>query len=497
MSKHAAKIENKPLAWCPDPRLMARQFPALQWERPAAKLGLGTVHIRTELENRRSRLSLAAVSYSDLPELARQGWIRPLDPWFTRESMAGYAPQAVALSTVDGHLFGIPDDITPFVFFVRANVLKRLRMSPPRTWSEFEVFAARLKAKEHKGLTFLGGGWALRLGFLLSLFGSNGVALRGGFGELLRDPALLSAAYEWIRYLSEERDLFSIDPLTHPGKAKKSGPTWSQTAAGFGWLSKFDGVPASIVNQFIILPFPRGPAMPPDVEPQLPLRGSCWCMPWGKGYPDEVASVLKAIHQSTSRRAFYLSRQFPFHALRSSWTDPAVRRRYPLYRHAAELVDGIQPVLFSIDHGYFRRLDVTFRNALLDRLDAAGWLSDFTHAQDPLVRNGGAPSLRIVLAGIESRLGHLRGINAIAAQMGLRADRLRRLFRKGTGDDVSAHLRKRRMDIAHALLEEGALSVKEVAARVGYRSPDSFGRAYRRYWGHVPRADRIAAPRTA
>ena len=37
------------------------------------------------------------------------------------------------------------------------------------------------------------------------------------------------------------------------------------------------------------------------------------------------------------------------------------------------------------------------------------------------------------------------------------------------------------------LLSRGNLSVKEVAARTGFNSPQYFCRAYRSYYGHTPR----------
>ncbi len=124
--------QTTPTGFCWDQSIatFTRLFPALKWESFAGSAA-GT--IIPELENRRSTITLAPVPFEDLPMLARGGWVRPLDPWFTPEQLSIYSPQALALATVERKLYAIPDDITPFVFFIRAAVLERLGVNPPRT----------------------------------------------------------------------------------------------------------------------------------------------------------------------------------------------------------------------------------------------------------------------------------------------------------------------------------------------------------------------------
>ncbi len=52
-----------------------------------------------------------------------------------------------------------------------------------------------------------------------------------------------------------------------------------------------------------------------------------------------------------------------------------------------------------------------------------------------------------------------------------------------------------RFDIAAALLQETKLSVQEIAAQIGYRSPGAFSRAFTRWAGRTPMAYRSAARR--
>jgi transcriptional regulator GlxA family with amidase domain len=49
------------------------------------------------------------------------------------------------------------------------------------------------------------------------------------------------------------------------------------------------------------------------------------------------------------------------------------------------------------------------------------------------------------------------------------------------------------LEVAHARLAAGGISVKQVAAEVGYRNASAFSRAYRQCYGYAPSASATAA----
>ena len=51
---------------------------------------------------------------------------------------------------------------------------------------------------------------------------------------------------------------------------------------------------------------------------------------------------------------------------------------------------------------------------------------------------------------------------------------------------IATYLRQQRMKVALALLEEGRMSVREVAHYVGYRSLGHFSQAFRAVHGYLP-----------
>lgn len=84
---------------------------------------------------------------------------------------------------------------------------------------------------------------------------------------------------------------------------------------------------------------------------------------------------------------------------------------------------------------------------------------------------------------------------ALARQVGLSETTLKRGFRQVFGTTVFGYLRERRMERAHALLQNGEATVLEAAARVGYSNPSNFAAAFRRQFGVNPKAFQLTVRR--
>jgi hypothetical protein len=202
------------------------------------------------------------------------------------------------------------------------------------------------------------GGVRFRTGLLMSLLGSNGVQTADG-DRLMLDAHRMAEAYDWIRRLTVERGLLPLNEIIHP-RSQTRAILQRQPSIGFGWLGDFSSLTSAVLRDYLFLPFPRGPSLEPGERPSIPLKGSGWCMPWSGSSSEDMVSVLRVIHTPAAIRAVN-GYTFPFCAVRSSWDSQAVRRRYPLYRHAAGLIDGTTAVRSMVPH--MARLDLTFRNA--------------------------------------------------------------------------------------------------------------------------------------
>ena len=98
----------------------------------------------------------------------------------------------------------------------------------------------------------------------------------------------------------------------------------------------------------------------------------------------------------------------------------------------------------------------------------------------------GAAVVDRVLSYIESRLAHPFTIDDLAVVANLSTVHLTRLFRTKLGYPPMAYLARMRMIKARELLRDERLSVKKIAAAVGYSDAKHFARAFRLFDGLSP-----------
>lgn len=112
----------------------------------------------------------------------------------------------------------------------------------------------------------------------------------------------------------------------------------------------------------------------------------------------------------------------------------------------------------------------------------------------------GVEDTRVVeaLSAIERRYGEpgLR-LQQVARQLGLSPTHLTQILKRATGQTFGAHLRSRRVIEARALLVQSALSIKEVASRVGFATTSQLDRHFKRSVGRSPSAYRTIVRRNA
>ena len=74
----------------------------------------------------------------------------------------------------------------------------------------------------------------------------------------------------------------------------------------------------------------------------------------------------------------------------------------------------------------------------------------------------------------------------LARSVNLSSSRLGHLFRVQVGTDLNSFLRHARLERAAELLRQTDLSIKEIAARVGYGHSSSFDRGFERKFDAAP-----------
>ncbi|MFD5697346.1 helix-turn-helix domain-containing protein [Streptomyces lasiicapitis] len=154
----------------------------------------------------------------------------------------------------------------------------------------------------------------------------------------------------------------------------------------------------------------------------------------------------------------------------AAWTDPTVLAAPPLLR---ALIDHLSGVDLAPD------ARARAEGVLLDVLTPVPVTSlSVTEPRDPRARE--------VARALAAAPGDGRPLSAWAAEVGVSARTLARLFAAGTGLPFGQWRERLRMQAAMPLLADG-LTVEAVARRVGYASASSFVAAFHRVVGVTPR----------
>lgn len=77
-------------------------------------------------------------------------------------------------------------------------------------------------------------------------------------------------------------------------------------------------------------------------------------------------------------------------------------------------------------------------------------------------------------------------VSGLAAELGITANHLAKLFRAELGRSPSGYLQQQRLALAEQLLRSGAHTVREVAFLSGFEDPNYFSRLFRQRFGRTP-----------
>jgi AraC family transcriptional regulator len=107
----------------------------------------------------------------------------------------------------------------------------------------------------------------------------------------------------------------------------------------------------------------------------------------------------------------------------------------------------------------------------------------------PVIPPLSATELAAFAAFIDARLGHRISIDAMGSSLGMSGSCFSRRFRVTTGETPHAHLVRRRVEAAAALIEQArGLPLAEIASRCGFADQAHLTRVFRKRFGTTPAA---------
>lgn len=111
---------------------------------------------------------------------------------------------------------------------------------------------------------------------------------------------------------------------------------------------------------------------------------------------------------------------------------------------------------------------------------------------DPAMVNAGHELLARIEAQVRAALPHAPSVEALAAALAMSPRTLTRHVRSASGRSPLELIQSVRLACARTMLENGSLSVEEVAHRVGYQDATALRRLMKKAYGATPRQMRLA-----
>ncbi len=456
---------------------------------PEIKLVVRSIHelregllksLGEELGKPYTNLAVFPIHARDMHPLVKRRWLKPVSSYFSRGTLARFSPESLRLSTFHGDLLGLADDIAPYGWIYRSDIVPS-EPKPGLSWDGFEKqLRAWRKRSRRAVLRAQAGGPTQRYGFLLALLGSNGCSFEEGLERMLARPGALMEAYEWARHMVSE------GLLNYPASIYKEKPGSFELFKEGELLSllAFPGGlgrwPKALQERIRMQSFPRGPQ---GEDFSTPFNGSIWCVPHNTSSLDVAYHLLAELVRPRHVRALELNGGREFPAQRKLWQDASVLERSPIYRDASAMMSSATAYSADFLDVDLQKLEETFRQALQKNETGKQWLERLNRERHRLaLHNVSHQIVRKAMGYIEDRLETIQSVQEVGRSVDRHADYLNRLFQKELGKSCSAYLGSRRMERARLLLGDATLGIKEIAFRLGFSSASTFSRAFQRYW---------------
>ncbi len=202
--------------------------------------------------------------------------------------------------------------------------------------------------------------------------------------------------------------------------------------------------------------------------------------------------LIQAVSQGLTHKAELLFSGFSQSAFEQRLTDPVRNlKNYAiimntLLRKAAEK-GGVHPLyLDQTSTDFARRIELTASPGAAREL-----MRDIFRTYCRLVKTRAlthySPPVQKLIAGIDTDLAGDLSLRTLAAAQGLNASYLSALFRRETGETVTQHVNRKRIQQAIHLLSSTHLQIQTVAQHCGIPDVNYFSKLFKKHTGKTPR----------
>lgn len=465
--------------------ILQQRFPERAWKaEPLPDFWRRSEQLGRMLRAPWTSLCLFPASFQEIPSLARRGWLKPLDHLLGRHRNKTFTRAALEPLTVDGQLYALPEDVTPYALLARRDLLRQHGFSPATDW---EAFEKQLRILRRQGgsppAAAQGSGPNPICGFLFALLGSNGIQPAESPRHLVTERARLEEAYRYFGRLIREG---LLGPAPRPHRRGRIG--FNDVKEGrqpyyFAWPGSVAKWPVDVLKDMDVLPFPIGPSAR---QRCLPVHGHGWCIPHNAVALDLAFEALTAMTTPDFQRECELAGGCVFPARPALWRDAEVLARKPVYSCANALFK--KQVYFPVRHWSqpWMEFEHDLLEAVQDDRPFEAWWNKLLEHQGETTHAATHPRLRRALLLIDQHMDRIGNVKDLASELNISPTHLRRLFHKEINQGVADYLRHRRLERATELMSDLTLSLKEIAFKTGFSSTSYFTQAFRAHFGCSP-----------
>jgi len=151
---------------------------------------------------------------------------------------------------------------------------------------------------------------------------------------------------------------------------------------------------------------------------------------------------------------------------------------------SAGITAGIDLALALVAEDFGRAVSAAVARQLVVYIRRSGNQAQYSEPLLAQSLDGGR--LSDLLEWMTNNLVEPMGVEILAARAGLGARQFNRIFREITGKTPARYVERLRLDSSRVMLEDGGARIDQVSRAVGFKSPDSYRRAFERRFSVSP-----------
>jgi len=439
--------------------------------------------------------AVSYVPYSTVNNMAVDGLLLSLDTCIDKEL---FSREALDACSIDGKLYGIPDDFNCRCLLYRKDLLEKYSLPVPADWDSVISTSKLILKKENNpdltGVSFPFGDGISLVELFLELVWSNGADIYDLKGNTLLEDIRILEALELLRDLVLKYKLTSEDIWNLYNKGIREKMTNGSLIFGFTYpelIKELYDSNSIFKDKIWFAPFPK---MSKGEMGYAVIAGAAYIIPKNIKNQEAAVNFVKYVTGNEIAKEIEARGGWPFPSRISFWADEVILKKKPYYAEAGKIARScVNPYNKIKNYRLF---------SLITQKEIVKVLKGEQEPQKGIkILNDKLKKLKrfklhhkIVektMAYLENNLGKTHYIKSIAQEVKISPKYLQIIFKLETGMCIIEYLNELRVNRAKLLLKNYKYNVREAALKVGCSNMTYFGRLFKKKTGILPNEYRL------